>query len=300
VLLLNMDCQVISDEVEVKDILKHKRSSLASDRASIDIPIRVSAYDEGRGAFVEEARTTEVMAWGARIVLKNWVYPNDIVRLVNLENYFEADFRIVGLTKYTDHGGAEWVVQCIEKDRNIWDVTFPTFNAHENCEPGVQLECRACHTKSPYSLMPPEIEVLKSTGLIACSCPTCGKHTYWTYAEPGLRPPAYPPFEDVAPPPRVEKAISCINTRAHRRLALQLPIVIQNEKGEEESSVTENISRAGFAAILSMNLADGEMVTFVCAQFAGGQNIKLKAESRWGAAVTPGGTKRIYGFRAGL
>jgi hypothetical protein len=214
-----------------------------------------------------------------------------------MENYFEADFRVVGLSRYTDQGGAEWVVECIEKGRNIWDFTFPKFKAVESCEPGVPLECRSCHVREPYSLLPPEIEVLEASGVIGCTCQTCGKTTYWTYADPGRRPAAYPPFKDVAPPARVEKKDTFINTRAHRRLALQLPIVIQNSKGDEESSETENISRAGFAAILSMVLKEGDIVNFVCAQFAGGQNIKLKAECRWGASVTPGGTKHIYGFR---
>ncbi len=299
-LLLDMDCKVISDGMEAITSQKPDQPFIATDRASIEIPIRVSAYDEGRGEFVEESHTSEVTKWGGRIVLKNWVYPQDIVRIVNMENYFEADFRVVGLTQYTDLGGAEWVVECIEKGRNIWNLVFPAFNVLEQCEPAIPLECRACHSPAPFSLMPPETEVLQSTGLIGCFCQTCGKTTYWTFTEAGRRPPAYPPFQDVAPPPRVEKTNAIVNTRANRRIALQLPIVIQNKKGEEESSVTENISRAGFAAILSMNLADGEIVSFVCAQFAGGHNIKLKAECRWGSALTPGGTKHIYGFRMGL
>ena len=203
-----MDCQVISGEGEANACLKPGKVFLATARASMKIPIRVSAYDEGRGEFVEESHTSEVTQWGGRIVLKNWVYPQDIVRIVNLENYFEADFRVVGLTQYTEQGGAEWVVECIEKGRSIWDLVFPAFNVLEQCEPAVPLECLACHDQAPYSLMPPETEVLESTGIIGCTCQTCAKPTYWTYAEPGRRPSAYPPFQDVAPPPRVEKASS--------------------------------------------------------------------------------------------
>jgi len=298
--LFDMDCQVVSDEVEPKTGLKTEPASVAAESASLRIPIRVSAYDEGRGEFVEDSNTTEVTRWGGRIVLKNWVYPQDILRIVNLENLFEADFRVVGLAKYADLGSAEWVVECVEKGRNIWNIAFPSVKPLVHADLDVPMECRSCHNQGPFTLMPPEAEVLQSSGLIGGFCQSCAKLTYWTFAEAGRRPPAYPPFEDTAPPPREEKASGFINTRAHRRLALQLPIKIRNSKGEEETSVTVNISRAGFAAVLAMNLAEGEMVSFVCAQFAGGESIELKAECRWGASVTPGATRHIYGFRMGV
>jgi PilZ domain len=298
--LFDMDCQVISDEVEARASLKTERPSIEAERASLQIPIRVSAYDEGRGEFVEDSLTTAITRWGGRIVLKNWVYPQDIVRIVNLDNLFEADFRVVGLAKYAELGGAEWVVECLEKGRNIWNVTFPPKKPAVVCEPGVPMECRACHSQEIHSLMPPESEVLKTSGLVGCYCGSCGKPTYWTFTEERRRPPAYPPFEDVALPPRLEKACAFINTRTHRRLTLQLPITIRNAKGEEESSTTVNISRAGFAAILAMSLAEGEMVNFVCAQFAGGALIEMKAECRWGSSVSAGATKHIYGFRMGI
>jgi hypothetical protein len=297
--LFDMDCQVISDEIKAKSAVKTEPLRLDAERAALKIPIRVSAYDEGRGEFTEESYTTEVTRWGGRIVLKNWVYPQDILRIVNLDNLFEADFRVVGLMKYTDLGTTEWVVECLEKGRNIWNVTFPAAKPVALVESDIPLECRLCHKNEPHPVLAPEYEVLQASGLIGGYCPTCAQPTYWTFADATRRPGTYPPFEDKAPPARVEKASAFINTRAHRRLALQLPIVVRNSKGEEETSVTVNISRGGFAAVLGMSVLEGEVVSFVCAQFAGGQPIELMAECRWGASVTSGATKHIYGFRTG-
>src|SRR5690242_10833899 len=85
VLLFDMDCQVISEEVAGQQNPESARTVIATDRAAMSIPIRVSAFDEGRGEFVEDSHTTQVSAWGGWIVLKNWAYPMDVVRIVNLQ-----------------------------------------------------------------------------------------------------------------------------------------------------------------------------------------------------------------------
>ena len=76
-----------------------------------------------------------------------------------------------------------------------------------------------------------------------------------------------------------------------------MPVLVRKPTGEEQTSKTENVSLGGFAAVLSMDLRPGERVTFVCPYNSNGQNIEQEAECRWGAPVTPGGAKRIYGFR---
>jgi hypothetical protein len=49
--------------------------------------------------------------------------------------------------------------------------------------------------------------------------------------------------------------------------------------------------------ILSLDLAVGEAVTYICPFASDGQNIEQLAECRWSAPASPGGTQRIYGFR---
>lgn len=53
----------------------------------------------------------------------------------------------------------------------------------------------------------------------------------------------------------------------------------------------------GFGVILSLDLAVGDTVTYVCPFARDGQNIEQQAECRWSAPASPGGTQRIYGFR---
>ncbi len=260
------------------------------------IPIRAFGFDPGRIEFSEDSSTTMVGPRSARIVLQNWVVMGDVLRIVNLENYSEADFRIVGPTEFKPQGHSEWVVTCLEKGRNIWGGRA-AFGPAPDDGPGPVLECRACGSREEFASNPAEKEVLGATGMIAANCTKCERETYWTYADPAKRPTAYPLFDDVAPPARVYKTKGFVNTRRHKRLPLRLPILVRNSNGLEEVCSTENISMGGFATVLAMELEVRQIVTIVCPYLPNGQNIEQKAECRWGATVALGGGKRLYGFR---
>ena len=128
-------------------------------------------------------------------------------------------------------------------------------------------------------------------------CLHCDKATYWTYADPEMRPAAYPPFADMAPPLPDLRTKLIVNRRAHGRVPMQMSIHLRTEDGQEEASITENVAIGGFACILGMELKVAQIVTFICPYIPNGQNIEGRAECRWSAPVTSGGATRIYGFR---
>jgi hypothetical protein len=261
------------------------------------IPIRVIGYDQGRVEFSEDTKAVVVGPWGARIGLKNRAVPDDVLRIVNLENSREADFRLVGPIQLVVCGTSEWAVECLDRRRNIWGVTIPILARTRREELGPWLECRACATQFRFAVGMLETLVLDTTGLVVLECHRCGRPTYWTYAEASKRPPGFPPFEDVAPPPRKLRAGDFVNQRALKRLSLRLAVLIRNHRGQEEVTTAENVSRGGFAAVLGMELRPGQTVTCVCPYAEPGQNIERVAECRWEECVTAGATKRIYGFR---
>ncbi len=80
-----------------------------------------------------------------------------------------------------------------------------------------------------------------------------------------------------------------------KRLAMKLPILVRTQKGEEELGRTENLTSAGFAVALRMELTEGEVVTVICPYTEGGQNIEQKAVVRWRDAY-PAGFNRVYGL----
>ena len=89
------------------------------------MPIRVIGFDEARGRFIEDTHTIVVSKTGSLIAMKHKVFPADVIRIINLENMEEADFRVVGPSIVTEQEVYEWGVECAEEGRNIWGINFP-------------------------------------------------------------------------------------------------------------------------------------------------------------------------------
>ena len=85
---------------------------------------RACVHEKGAGAFTEETWTVEVNRTGARIALKHAVAPNDTIRIADLENLREADFRVLDPVRLEQGELGEWGVECLEPDHNLWDIKF--------------------------------------------------------------------------------------------------------------------------------------------------------------------------------
>jgi PilZ domain len=266
-----------------------------TERLLLAIPIRVMGNDVTGESFTEDTKTLVINQAGARISLQARVAADDSIRIVNLENYNEADFRIVGPTRLGESAVAEWGVECSEPGRNIWGIELPPPLSREGADAGALLECRGCQSQGfwPVTLM--EVEVLNSTGLINRSCTKCGKTTYWTYVDVGRRPRQFSPTEPVAPAPREAEVRKKIEKRHEKRMAMKLPVLVRNAKGESEAAKSENISKGGLAISLAMDLQVGDALEVVCPYTPGSQDIFQKAEVRQRAKFDFGG-KRMYGI----
>jgi len=267
-----------------------------SERILLSIPIRVIGMDASAGEFTEETKTLVVNRGGARIALQHRVAADDAIRIINLENYSEADFRVVGPTLLSGQEAAEWGVECTDPGRNIWGIELSSPLSSEGSEAGALLECRACHAQGFWPLTLMEVEVLNSTGVINRTCTKCNKTTYWTYADVTRRPREFPPSEPVAPAPREADVKKGIEKRRYKRMTLKLPIMVRNQRGEEEVTKTEDISKGGLAVSLAMDLVEGDILSIVCPYTPGSQDIPQKGEVRRRAKF-PFGGKRLYGIQ---
>ncbi len=267
-----------------------------SERLVLSVPIRVMGSDLDGEEFKEDTHTTVVNRTGGRIVLKRRMAGGEAVRVVNLENYNEADFRLVGRLTPPEAESGEWGVDCLESGRTIWAIDLPPPLPAGGAEGGALLECRACHQQGFLAASLTELDVLESSGIIVRDCNKCGKPTYWTFGEVTRRPHQFPPSEPVAPPARKVAAPKEVEKRVHKRMAIKLPIKVRNQKGEEDVTKTENVSKGGYGASLWFDLAEGEQVAVLCPYTEGGPNIEQKAEVRRRAKFDFGG-RRYYGLR---
>jgi hypothetical protein len=265
-----------------------------SERIRLQLPIRVVGFDEARGRFIEDSHTIVVSKSGSLIALTHKVFPADIIRIINLENMEEADFRVVGPSIVTEKEVYEWGVESAELDRNIWGINFP-----EPLPEGTAaalLTCRACRMEVLWPATLLEIEVLQRTGMIAMPCETCRKPTYWTYAETERRPKQFSMADAVAPPPRVVPIRERAERRAIKRVLLKLPLLIRRKSGATETSRTEDMSKRGFAASLAMELDEGETVQVMLPYQLHGSNIPQQATVVWKDPY-PSSGRRWHGFQ---
>lgn len=269
-----------------------------TERLLLTIPIRVMAFGGYGGRFSEDTHTVEINRSGARIALRQRVTPNDTLRIVNLENFREADFRVVGATRLAAEQGGEWGVECLEEGHNIWGIDFPPLLASHDSQAGALLECRGCGQRRLHVLNFVELDILDASGVILQACAKCGQFSSWSYADRPLGPGNAPtPQQLTSPPlPRPEEWDGKAERRAHKRLPLKMPILVRSHNGQQQISKTENVSKGGFAACLSLDLPVGGTVTVVCPYTEGGPKLEQKAEVRLRKVFTAG-ERWLYGFK---
>ncbi len=139
----------------------------SSERLQISVPLRVLSFDFENfetGGFSEDTRTLLVSRSGASVALRNPVIAGDSLRIINLTDLSEADFRVVGSLGTTEEGAVIWAVECLERRDDFWGVKCPPPSA-EISEDTVFLQCRACGKKANCPLTFMELEVLASQGL---------------------------------------------------------------------------------------------------------------------------------------
>ena len=260
-------------------MMQEKRNT---ERILLTIPIRVSAFGGSDGGFSEETYTVEINRDGARIALKHRVEPGDTLRIANMENLREADFRVVGRCRLEEKGISDWGVVCLDTDRNLWDIQFSSPLKADANESGALLKCGDCGAQSFSVLRDWEVKSLDA-GSLQRFCEKCGAPTNWQYADRhgGIedgRPPERPPQPETTtakPPP-----ITWVSKRAHKRLAMKLSILVRDQNGAQELSKTECLSKGGLAVSLALKLNVGDVVTVYCPYCEGGQNFEQKAEVR--------------------
>ena len=296
-----------------------------TERIMLEIPIRVFSFGGRGGDFCEDTRTMIVNRDGALIVLKHPLVPNETVRIINLENLREDDFRVVGLSRQEGDKFCEWGVECVDKNRTLWEIDFPPPLENQGSEGGALLQCTICAKESFLVLSLTEINILDSSGSIEKLCEKCGELTAWVYgADVRVAKKVDPPVKispgasvmtmaireparagGVIPPPSsatlpaaapFQKWDRTTERRIFRRLTLKLPVMVRNQAGQVELGRTENLSKGGIGVGLTLVLALGEYVTVVCPYSGAGNQIEQKMEVRRRFSLY-GGLKWFYGLR---
>ena len=96
--------------------------------------------------------------------------------------------------------------------------------------------------------------------------------------------------------PQAGKAAQGAEQRRHRRVSLQLPILVRDYYGGVEISKSENVSKGGFCFISEKNHLVGEGVLVACPYSAAEHSIEVRAKIVRRQDLA-GSERIIYGVR---
>jgi len=264
-----------------------------SDRVMLTIPLTLKGEDAKGVRFVADARTIILNRHGASIWTTQPLRGGQIIRVVNLLGRLEGNFRVVGpISPLTEKGG-EWGVEYTDGKENIWGIQFPP--SAEKSESKALLECRKCHSVALMQLSLVEVEVLETSGIISRPCVNCEVITPWGIAEKQVAMSS-PPEETGMTDEVQQRVTGVFDQRRHRRIALQLPVLLRDYYGGGEITKTENISKGGFCFITEKTYHVGEGVVVVCPYDPGGLNIEVRARVIRVREIE-GSNRKFYGVR---
>jgi hypothetical protein len=185
-------------------------------------------------------------------------------------------------------------------EEDIWGIKFPPAPTAKEADSAALLECRRCHTIAMIRLSLVEVEVLQTSGLLSQKCENCETTTPWGHPEKQVAMNA-PPQESAM---LAEVGIGSttargVDLRRHRRVALQLPVLIRDYSGAFEITKSENVSKGGFCFASEKNFLIGEGIMVAC-PYSGASNQNLEVGAKIVRRQNIGGSKRkIYGVRYG-
>ena len=208
-----------------------------SDRILIPIPIRVTGIDATGQPFDEEAVTVNCNQHGACISLTRSLAPEHPVRIRNLQNGVEEEFRVVGALQRVFGERREWGVEALNPESSIWGVVFTP--PPEGIQPKALLCCVACEGAVLGHLSPIEYDVLLYTGVTSRHCNRCGETTRW---QPCQHETAAGLADQASPPVPVKQ-----ERRKHRRFQLAMLLRVRDSRQGIETVQTQDVSKGGIS-----------------------------------------------------
>jgi hypothetical protein len=205
------------------------------------------------------------------------------VRIVNLINRRETEFRVIGPTAPRTEKKSEWGVELVDAKDDIWGIRFPP-PQEDAAGSAALLECRKCQVAAVAHLSLVEVEVLETAGILTRFCENCQAKSPWGYAEKHLAVEGATAAEEGA------------DKRRHRRAALQLPARIRDYHGGIEILKTDNVSKGGFCFVSEKNYVVGTGVMVACPYSPTGQSPEIHATVVRVRRVE-GSNRKIYGVR---
>jgi hypothetical protein len=269
-------------------------SPRSSDRVALEIQISIFGADIDGRAFSEETHTVEVSRYGALILTRRNLGPQDEIVIRRGHARKELPAQVVGQVR-KEPDGFVYAVIFSDPSVDLWDINFGSGSDAERAVIRTLLECAKCRQREVVYLGEFETEVYTANRYIYLPCKRCRETTIWNETahdplENGCKaaPPPVP-----LPPPASEPRVR--NERRYPRIACKLRACIRYDQHYlEEVLAVRNVSRGGVCFTTRKYLATGTRFEIAIPYSPDMANIFVPAEVVR-VSQFPGGSMYEYG-----
>jgi len=226
---------------------------------NLTVPVAAEGLDARGRPFKDDAQALVINRFGGRIRLARRLRPGQQVLLVGPHARWPAVFEVVEMATPPSAEQAEYGVACLDRAEDFWGIRV-WGKTETPADAKALLECQLCRTVGFVPLSLSQVEGLRGLGFVALPCERCKATTPWSYWE--LNVPVR--TEGREDKPTVALHIDNFTPRRHRRVYVQLPLKVFSEKGGEEITRSENVSRGGlgFSSCCCYHLGEQVAVRF--------------------------------------
>jgi hypothetical protein len=124
-----------------------------------------------------------------------------------------------------------------------------------------------------------EVDVLETAGIFSRHCRKCRVKRFWGHPEQKIAMEGPPGEAEMfaETEAHVRARATGAESRRHRRVLLQLPVLVRNFSGETETTKTENASKSGFCFSSQKKYELGEGLVVACPYNATGRSVERPA-----------------------
>ncbi len=209
--------------------------SRQSDRVSVALPIQVTGTDIFGDIFRCEGRTELVSEYGAKILLRQKLSPEQEITVRCPETGKEAAARVVGRINGRQKENS-YGIALLRPDGDLWGISFPPRGDSAAAVGRIVLECLACHTRELAYLDAFELDALESKGGLSRYCRRCRDTAMWKKSFDSV---PVPPASPVAAPENGQER------RREARRNLKVIACIRSQEFGEDLVRARNVSRSG-------------------------------------------------------
>jgi hypothetical protein len=262
-----------------------------SDRVTAQIPLVISGVDVMGETFTDPAQAVVIARYGAKILTRRKLAPQLEISVHSLMSNESADARVVGCV-LEDPSGAQYGIEFLDPDANIWGIEFPSYDPNESAVGRVLLECVRCKRREIVKLNELQAEVLERSRSLWRGCKRCAETTLWK--EAWLKAHEDLPAAEEAPTKKPEPPKRTHDDRKHARLEIAMEALIRDPQTWEEVVKTMDVSRGGFRFKSRKHYALDWNIEVALPRSMAGANIYSAAKIKF-VGENPGEEEKTYG-----